>query len=255
MTDSPYASLSEIYEAIRPSYPDALISDIVTQTELLSGATLMEIGAGTGKATEAFLHRGFSIDANELDPSMASILRKKCMSNDLTISVCPFESWTPPKSNYDLIYCAQAFHWLDPNIKFRKCRELSSTGGFLALIWYDPQPTPETPAHKAAEGIRQAYFGPSDMTVSVPMNTRLQEINAASDFSLYFQRDYDITLHNTPRQSLLAMQSTPAFSQKFSSFPAPKQDAFLREYTAAITENGGVLEAPMRFSLYLLKAR
>ena len=254
MSALPYASLAEIYEAIRPSYPDELISDVITHSQIPQDAHLMEIGAGTGKATACFLRRGYHVDANELDPAMADILSEKCASKKMTLTVGPFETWAPPQSCYDLIYCAQAFHWLDPDIKFEKCRGLLSEGGHLALIWYDPQSAPDTPAYRAAQAVRENYFGPEDMTVSVPMNTRLQEMDVASDFVLCFQKEYPVTIYNTPHQSLLAMQSTPAFSERFSQFPVEKQTAFIREYTAAIEENGGVLEAPMLFSLYILTA-
>ena len=254
MTNSPYATLADIYEANRPSYPKALISDIIRETQLSPEARLMEIGAGTGKATESFLHRGYRIDANELDPSMAAILQKKCPSNKLSVSMGSFETWTPPQKYYDMIYCAQAFHWLDPDTKFQRCRTFLPVGGYLTLIWYDPQPAPVSPAHRVTKAVQERYFGPSDITISVPLNTRLQEMEATKDFRLHFQKEYLVTLKNTPQQSLLAMQSTPAFSEKFSQFPMKKQEAFIQEYTAAIEENGGTLEAPMLFSLYILKA-
>lgn len=254
MSYSPYASLAEIYETIRPSYPAELIADIIQITGLSSNVHCMEIGAGTGKATEAFLQRDFYVDAIELDGSMAEILRRKCSSQKLKLCVGSFETWTPPRAEYDMIYCAQAFHWLDPETKFKKCRHYLSTGGYLALIWYDPQLAPNTPAQRAAEQIKNRYFGPSNMTTSVPMDQRTSELETAEGFMLHFQKQYSVTLQNTPKQSLLAMQSTPAFSEKFRQLSSMQQDTFIKEYTLAIEENGGTLDAPMLYSLYILKA-
>lgn len=37
-----------------------------------------------------------------------------------------------------MIYSAQAFHWLDKNIKYKKCHELLKDNGYLVLFWYAP---------------------------------------------------------------------------------------------------------------------
>ncbi len=50
-----YNTIAETYDAIRPGYPVPLIADIVEAGNLSEASKLMEIGAGTGKATIAFL--------------------------------------------------------------------------------------------------------------------------------------------------------------------------------------------------------
>ena len=107
---SPYQSLAETYEAIRPGYPEALIDEVLSQTALTAPGPLLEIGAGTGKATKAFLERGYAVDAVEPDGDMAALLERKLHSPALRLFVLPFESWQPPRSSYPMIYCAQAFH-------------------------------------------------------------------------------------------------------------------------------------------------
>lgn len=47
----PYKDIAGIYEETRPSYPDELINDIITKTNLKPDDRLLEIGAGTGKAS------------------------------------------------------------------------------------------------------------------------------------------------------------------------------------------------------------
>ena len=145
-----YNTIAETYDAIRPGYPASLIADIVEAGNLSKTSKLMEIGAGTGKATTAFLSRGFSIDANEISPEMAEILRRKVPADRLTLSVCPFEDWVPPQHQYDCIYCGQAFHWLDKTLKFEKCKAYLKRDGLLALFWYDPMPLKQTAAYIAS---------------------------------------------------------------------------------------------------------
>lgn len=254
-TDSPYHALSETYDAIRPGYPDALIDDILAQTALTIDAPLLEIGAGTGKATCSFLSRGFCVDAVELDAHMAARLERKLASARLNLFVSAFETWDAPRNDYGLIYCAQAFHWLDRHTKFQRCAQLLAPGGFLALFWYDPLPPADSAALRETERVKRSYFGPAQHTQMVSLDVREQEIQAAHEFTLVFEQQYNIILHNSAEQALMAMESTPAFTQAYQKLSCDAQRRFKQEFTKAVLENGGFLDAPMRYSLYLLKKK
>ncbi len=248
-----YNTIAETYDAIRPGYPVPLIADIVEAGNLSEASKLMEIGAGTGKATIAFLSQGFSIDANEISPEMAEILRRKASTDRLTLSVCPFEDWSPPQHKYDCIYCGQAFHWLDKTVKFQKCSEYLNGDGLLALFWYDPMPQALTEAHIAAKQVKEDYLGVENIITSVPMNTRLQEIEETPYFDLIERKSYQVVLRNTAEQSWAAMESTPAFQEKFGRLRSSERTAFRREYIDTIENHGGYTETTMLYSLYLLK--
>ena len=62
----PYKNIALIYDQVRPSYPAQLIRDIITATNIGANSTLLEIGAGTGKATVQFAEKGFKIHAIEI---------------------------------------------------------------------------------------------------------------------------------------------------------------------------------------------
>lgn len=248
-----YSNIADTYDAIRPGYPDTLIQEIVHTGSLSKDSCLMEIAAGTGKATVEFLTLGCQIDAVEIEPSMADLLRKKSASPLLSVSVASFEDWQPPRPQYDCIYCAQGFHWLDPHIKFQKTHQYLKPDGLLALFWYDPLPPSETAAYCASQKVKLDFLGPEDITTSVSMDARLQELQSCAEFSLFLQKEYTVILKNTPEQALSAMESTPAFQQKLQMLSMQNQQAFRRQYIAAIQENGGFLEAPMRYTLFLLK--
>lgn len=255
MTGSPYQSLAEIYDAIRPGYPDALIEDILTAAAPTVQRPLLEIGAGTGKATEQFLFRSCWVDAVELEPEMAALLKKRLNTPHLRLSVGSFERWIPPCSSYQLICCAQAFHWIDPAVKYQKCHDLLEPKGILALFWYDPQPPEDSPAQQAAEAVRTRWFGPAAPLSAGTAADRARELREAEGFALTLEKQYRVCLRNTPEQALLAMESTPAFAEQMRRLLPEEQAAFAQEYTAAIMEHGGVLEASMLYSLYLLERR
>lgn len=250
-----YKNLAETYESVRPGYPDELIADIIKAGNLSPVSKLMEIGAGTGKATTAFLNRGFAVDANEIEPDMAEVLRRKETSDKLNLSVGPFETWVPPHTEYDCIYCGQAFHWLDKEIKFKKCKEYLSREGLLALFWYDPMPHVQTAANFAAEQVKEKYLGAENIVTSVSMDTRLQEITETPYFDLLEKKTYQVVLKNTADQSWAAMESTPAFQKKYADLSNAERTKFRKEYTTVIEYNGGFTETSMLYTLYLLRPK
>ncbi|MEU5428893.1 class I SAM-dependent methyltransferase [Streptomyces olivoreticuli] len=127
---------AEIYDASRPGYPEALVADVV-EFAALDGAPVVEVGAGTGKATLAFAARGLSLTCVEPDPRMADVLARNCAgSADVTVEVGDFETWRPAVP-YGLLYSAQAWHWLDPEVRWARARAALRPGGALALFWND----------------------------------------------------------------------------------------------------------------------
>jgi 16S rRNA A1518/A1519 N6-dimethyltransferase RsmA/KsgA/DIM1 with predicted DNA glycosylase/AP lyase activity len=87
----PYKGISVIYDEIRPSYPEKLIQDIISKTNLKLEDRLLEIGAGTGKATVQFAEKGFTIHAVELGKDIAEIFKDKCVNYPkVSLDVEPF---------------------------------------------------------------------------------------------------------------------------------------------------------------------
>ena len=61
-----FQTIIDTYESARPGYPDGLFSDILSFTGLGPGATVLEIGAGPGQATDFFVKNGYRITALEI---------------------------------------------------------------------------------------------------------------------------------------------------------------------------------------------
>ena len=251
---SPYQDISLVYDMIRPAYPKALLEDILRETKLNNNGKMLEIGAGTGKATTEFISKGFYVDAIELEKNMADILAGKVDSSNLKLYVTSFEAWQPVASDYDLIICAQAFHWLDPDIKFKKCHSLLSNSGFLALFWYDPLPPVEDDTNVRLEAIKQSFLGSTTNYSSThSADNREKELRHTEYFDLIFEKRYDVTVKNTAEQYFLAMQSTPAFSEKYNALSVEVQQDFIRQINAVISDNDGFVASRLRYSLYILK--
>ena len=52
---------AEYYDEYRPSYPKEIIDSLISVTGITIDADLLEIGCGSGKATEQLIGKGFNI--------------------------------------------------------------------------------------------------------------------------------------------------------------------------------------------------
>lgn len=132
-----FGEVAELYDESRPAYPAALIADLLTG--LPAGARVLEVGAGTGKATTMVAAHGVRVLAIEPSPGMAEVLRRNCAQFDeVEIVQSDFEHWRPAGEAFPLLYCAQAWHWIDPEIRYERAAAAISGGGRLAVFWNRP---------------------------------------------------------------------------------------------------------------------
>ena len=60
--------------------------------------------------------------------------RKLAGFENVTIVNAPFESWVTTGEPFDAVVAFTAFHWLDPEVRFRKPAEVLRPGGALAVV-------------------------------------------------------------------------------------------------------------------------
>jgi SAM-dependent methyltransferase len=121
------------YDRYRPRYPEGVFDDILTVTDMSAGTEVIEIGAGTGIATEPLVRRGVSVIAIEPSPEMAALTQAK-LDGRGSVFVGRFEDYAAPGA-FQLVACFNAWHWLNPEIAVDRVGELLSPGGSLALVW------------------------------------------------------------------------------------------------------------------------
>ena len=78
------------------------------------GTRVLEVGAGTGQATEVLARGDLRITAVEPGAAMADVLRRKNLPG-VTVVESRFEDFVP--QDHDVVLAAQAWHWIDPATK------------------------------------------------------------------------------------------------------------------------------------------
>lgn len=131
-----FGQVAPLYDRARPGYPDQLVNDVLAFAEAQAGDRALEVGAGTGKATRTFAARGLTVVALEPSPEMAAVARQNFAGQaNVIMQQSDFESWRPGEEQYALVYSAQAWHWVAPEIGYERARQALRPGGVLAVFW------------------------------------------------------------------------------------------------------------------------
>ena len=119
----------EQYESARPGYPAELITEVL---DYAPPGPVLEVGAGTGKATAGFAARGVDLTCVEPDARMAAALTAKCP--DVRVEIGIFEDYVPDRS-FALLYSAQAWHWVDQDKRWDLAHAALAPSGAVAVFW------------------------------------------------------------------------------------------------------------------------
>ena len=130
------------YDNARPGYPDELVDDVVKLSDIPDGGRILEIGCGTGKATQPFAKRGYELVCLDIGENLLEIARERLSQfKNVSFQLNSFEDWAPDGRPFDLGISASAFHWVDPRIGYQKIADLLKPDGTAAIFThYHPTP-------------------------------------------------------------------------------------------------------------------
>lgn len=122
---------ASLYAKARPTYPDALISYLLSITK--SFHTLWDVGTGNGQLA--------ALLAPYFDQVIATDISKEQLTNAIQKSnikylVQPAESSSFKDQSVDLITIAQAVHWFDLDKFYNEVKRVLSPNGVIAVVGY-----------------------------------------------------------------------------------------------------------------------
>lgn len=125
------------YDRFRPGYPDELFATIAQRLSLPPRPLVVDLGAGTGRASLAMAALGWRVTAVEPGRAMLDVLLSRATDDGLVIATrqaSAEETGLDPGST-DLVTAAQAFHWFDQGRALAEMARITRPGGGIALFW------------------------------------------------------------------------------------------------------------------------
>lgn len=174
-----FDEVADIYERVRPTYPDELFDDVAALTGAPTGARVLEVGCGPGQATHGLLARGWHVHAVEPGEAMVDRARATFADRPFTVDLARFDDWDPRGATYDMLFSATAYHWVDPAVRWQRAAAVLRPGGAIALC------TNRTVAggqfddvYAASEELHAKYAPEVDFGLPTPASEILAEVNA-----------------------------------------------------------------------------
>jgi ubiquinone/menaquinone biosynthesis C-methylase UbiE len=121
------------YERGRPDYPAAAIAFMADQLGLRDGATVVDIGAGTGKLSRLLIETGVRVLAVEPIAAMRDQFSRVLPQVSLVEGTA--EALPLPDAAADAATAAQAFHWFANAKALAEIHRVLKPHGRLGLIW------------------------------------------------------------------------------------------------------------------------
>jgi len=127
------------YERGRPGWP-ATVLDVLP---LATDATVLDLGAGTGKLTRLLAARYARVVAVEPLAELRAILAQRVPAADVRDGVA--ERIPLGDAEVDGVFAAQSFHWFANDTAVREIARVLRPGGVIAVLWNEAAPPSPLP--------------------------------------------------------------------------------------------------------------
>lgn len=158
-----FDTIPEQFDLYRSRYCDELFADLISVAEIGPAKTVLELGPGTGQATEPVLRTDCSYSGIELGEHLAQKLREKYGAFPQFHLICDdFITHNFGAQQFDLIYSAATIQWIPEEIAFSKSFSLLKPGGVLAMMMtHSDYKTPNEALYQKIQKVYDAYFRPA----------------------------------------------------------------------------------------------
>lgn len=125
-----FDALVDLYEAYRTGYSDDLYERVLAAAP--DRPRVLDLAAGTGLSTQPLADEARRLVAADVGADM--LARNPARHRVLARAErLPFAA-----DSFELVTCAQAFHWLDPEPTYRELHRVLASDGLAAVWWKYP---------------------------------------------------------------------------------------------------------------------
>lgn len=128
-----FAAAAEGYERTRPDYPAEALDRLIQELEVTQAATVLDLGAGTGKLTRMLMPTRARVVALEPVEAMWRTFGQVLPEVEVvagTAEALPFH-----EASFDAVVVAQAFHWFRGEEALEGIARVLKPAGRLGLLW------------------------------------------------------------------------------------------------------------------------
>ena len=248
-----FDAVAELYDATRPGYPEVLVDRVAQVAGLRPGDSTLEIGGGTGKATRPFAARGFQVVALEPGSNLISVARRSLAQfANVEFIATTFEDWPPELAAFKLVFAAQSFHWISPEVRFSKAALALAPGGVLAVFGNTALPLASplrdhvTPIYeRVAPHLAGLDLGPGWYRPGGELNKLFDALpppfGALSHYEYSWSRSYTAASYVNDLRTVSAVQV----------LPQTQREELLSRISEAVVSHGGMLEVQYKTDLYM----
>lgn len=157
-----FDTIPEQFDKYRPRYCAELFAELIEYGEIGPGKTVLELGPGTGQATDPILSTGCDYHAIELGEHLAEMMERKYgRYPNFSIVNGDFINHDFGGQKFDMIYSAATIQWIPEEIAFSKTFELLKPGGTLAMmLTRGDYKTPNEALYDKIQQVYSKYFKP-----------------------------------------------------------------------------------------------
>ena len=230
-----FDTIPEQFDKYRVHYSPELFARFIEMAEITPASSVLELGPGTGQATEPILDTGCDYHGIEIGDNFSRVLQRKYgFRNNFTLIHDDFITHDFGDKRFNAIYSAATIQWIPEDIAFSKTFALLKPGGLLAMMKLQGDyKTPNEALYQRIQQVYDAWFRPK-----MRYDSKFTYENALNYGYVDFQRQ---DFHG---QRVLTADDYVAYCGTHSdhlTIPEPHKSKFFSGLREAVMEFGGTV--------------
>ena len=243
-----FDTIPDQFDKFRPRYSQELFEYLIGYAQIGTGKAVLEIGPGTGQATEPVLKTGCDYNAIELGEHLYEKMKEKYGSfSNFHIVNDDFITHDFGQQKFDMIYSAATIQWIPEDIAFSKTYELLKPGGVLAMmLTRSDYKTPNEELYAKIQKLYDEYYKPD-----IPYTHGGFKYDHATDYGYV-----DFEEHDFQGRREMTSDEYVSFCGTHCDhivIPEPYKTKFFEGLKNAVEESGGKIVFKDTYVLYLTR--
>ena len=236
------------FDRSRPRYSEELFAFLIDRVGIGPGKRVLEIGPGTGQATEPVLRTGCEYHAIELGGHLYRKMKEKYgQLPNFNIVNDDFITHDFGDMKFDMIYSAATIQWIPEAIAYTKTFELLKPGGILAMILTSSEYRSDNESlYEKIQALYDIYYKPD-----IPYTHGKFNYTAAPEYGYI-----DLEKHEFKGQRIFTADEYVQYSGTHCDhivIPEPIKKEFFGKLKSAVLEAGDRIVFNDTYVLYLAK--